>query len=230
MSTLTDTEKQIIKEIYPLLKDGKYQEAADYISDIAGDTPISEGPVAFNVICFLKYNGVDIIHKIKSMNSFLFSWSNLTEVTIPENIQSIDKAAFYYCEQLQKVTISSGIKEIGKSAFYNCCKLSEITIPYNVKKIDKEAFCGCTAMESVNIENGVQQICEHAFCGCKILPNITLPNSITELGGRVFELCDALETIYYDGTQEEWNAVNKHESWNGSGAITVSRSSGEILL
>ena len=75
--------------------------------------------------------------------------SNLTSVTIPNSVTSIEYSAFRDCTGLTSVTIPNSVTSIGESAFYFCTGLTSITIPNSVTSIGYEAFYECTGLTSV---------------------------------------------------------------------------------
>lgn len=46
------------------------------------------------------------------------------------------------------------------------------------------------------------------------LKKVTIPKTVTSIGARAFANCTALEEIHFDGTEEEWAAVEKGEDWD----------------
>ena len=46
------------------------------------------------------------------------------------------------------------------------------------------------------------------------ITSVTLPNSITKIEQFAFWGCDSLEHIVFDGTKEEWNAIEKESGWS----------------
>ena len=67
---------------------------------------------------------------------------------------------------------------------------------------------------SVNIPNGVTLIDSSAFYEYTNLASITIPDSVTFIGSSAFYGCTSLANIYYKGTEEQWNAINKRSGWN----------------
>lgn len=78
---------------------------------------------------------------------------------------------------------------------------------------------------NVNISN-------YSFVNCTSLISISIPHSITMIKGTyVFFNCTSLQTITYNGTVEEWNAIEKVDNWNaGAPDIMVTCSNGSVPL
>lgn len=66
----------------------------------------------------------------------------------------------------------------------------------------------------VSIPEGVTSIGIGAFANCFDLTEVILPASITTISSSAFFRCTALASIYFKGTEEEWNAITKGNNWN----------------
>ena len=102
------------------------------------------------------------------------------------------------------------VTEIGEWAFAYCSSLTEVTIPKSVTSIGRSAFEGCSSLTKVTIPKSVSSIRQAAFAGCNSLTEVTIPKSVTSIGWSAFIECDALTTVYYGGTQEDWDALKKN--------------------
>ncbi len=70
---------------------------------------------------------------ITSVRAYAFSGcTNLTSVTIPDNVMSIENHAFSGCSGLTSVTIPDSVTSIGEGAFCNCSGLTNVMIPNSV--------------------------------------------------------------------------------------------------
>ena len=116
--------------------------------------------------------------------------------------------------EVTSVNIPNGVTLIDSAAFYEYTNLASITIPDSVMFIGSSAFYGCTSLASITLGNGVTDIGDSAFYGCTSLASITIPDSVTFIDDMVFSECTSLANIYYKGTEEQWNAINKRSSWN----------------
>ncbi len=160
-----------------------------------------------------------------------------TEIIIPETyngkpVTAIAESAFIDNKTLTKVKIADSVKVIGASAFAGCGNITEINIPYGVERIENSTFQVCAGLTNIEIPETVTYIGNTAFYWCENLEKIVIPNSVITLGAHVFASCkkaqyvvmgngvktinylafngcSVLEAIYYVGTPEEWNAINK---------------------
>ena len=118
--------------------------------------------------------------------------------------------AFADYSGLTKVTIPKSVSSIGQAAFAGCNSLTEVTIPKSVTSIREFAFAYCSSLTEVTIPEGVTSIGVGAFQGCNNLTEVTIPKSVTSIGEMAFYGCEALATVYYGGTQEDWDALKKN--------------------
>lgn len=84
---------------------------------------------------------------------------------------------------------------------------------YKVVSIGDYAFMDCTNLVNVIIPNTVLFIGDCAFADCSKLTSIEIPNSVIALHDEVFGGCSSLETIYYRGSESDWNAIKKAKGW-----------------
>lgn len=129
-------------------------------------------------------------------------------------VTSIGRGAFSFCQSLTNITIPDSINSIEDRAF-DCCKsLTSITIPDCVTSIGEAAFWGCESLTSINIPDSVKDIGDCAFFACSSLPAITIPDSVNIMGESAFENCFSLKTITYIGTAAQWNSWQRGSHWN----------------
>ena len=102
------------------------------------------------------------------------------------------------------------VTSIGDYAFVYCSGLTKVTIPKSVSSIGVGAFGACSNLTKVIIAEGVTSIKDRAFEGCSSLTEVTIPKSVTSIGKMAFYQCEALATVYYGGTQGDWDALKKN--------------------
>ena len=150
----------------------------------------------------------------------------ITEVTIPDGVQTIGGSAFTDCISLTKVVIPQSVTYIGGYAFFGCKNLAEIELPENLTEISSYTFChceslksiaipksvntfkhgaffACVSLECIEIPEGVTALPRDLFIGCTNLKNVKLPQSLSVIGESVFRECIGLEKIDLpDGLRE----------------------------
>lgn len=92
---------------------------------------------------------------------------------IPEGVETIRSKAFYKCYELTEITLPSTLKSIDEMAFFRC-SINALELPENLTFIGKDAFSYCTAVEEVTIPATVTEIGEYAFYSCTNLLSVTM--------------------------------------------------------
>ena len=132
--------------------------------------------------------------------------SNLTGIKIPNTITNIGVGAFAECSSLTSITIPESVISIGQNAFIRCSSLVSAVISGSVTSIGYMTFDNCKALTNIILPDGLESIGELAFRYCGIT-SIVIPNSVTSIGNSAFAFCDKLESMTFEGTTAEWNAL-----------------------
>ena len=160
---------------------------------------------------------VTIPNSVTTIGSRAFSGCfSLASVTIGDSVTTIGSSAFQVCSSLTSVTIPNSVTIIGDWAFAHCDNLTSVTIPDSVTIIGDWAFAYCNSLTSLTIGNSVTTIGDWAFAYCNSLTSLTIGNSVTTIGDYAFYSCYSLTTVYYIGTEEDWNniAINNEDNSN----------------
>ena len=126
---------------------------------------------------------------------------------IPDSVTAIRGYSFSYCNSLTSVTIPDSVKTIGGYAFTRCSNLADIIIGEGVTKISYHAMSNCTSLKSVTIPDSVTIIDDGAFFYCSNLESVIIPVSVSSIEYGAFSDCYNLKDVYYEGTREQWNAI-----------------------
>lgn len=124
--------------------------------------------------------------------------SNLTTVTLPEQVTAIGNNAFQGCVSLPSIVLPTNINSIGNSAFEGCTSLFTITNLDKVSSIGECAFEGCSAITGISL-NAAAVEC-NAFKNCINLNNISFGSKVTSLKQGAFMNCTSLEAVTIPGT------------------------------
>ena len=145
-------------------------------------------------------------------------------ITIPATlggypVTRIGIYAFDCCDQLTRVTIPATVKSIDKAGFYSCTAL-HLDVPETVTYIGPYAFQGCEAMANADgfvivrgvlydycgddpdpeVPSTVTRIGDYAFeYSYDVIENVYLPPTVTHIGDYAFYDCDKLESVVLQG-------------------------------
>lgn len=151
----------------------------------------------------------------------------LKSVVIPSSVTEIEMYVFSGCTSLTSVTISNGVTSIGSLSFAECSSLESIVLPDSMTKISAYVFQDCTSLKNVIIPGRVTSIGNSAFRTCSSLESVTIPSSVTNIGQYVFLSCDKLTTVKYEGTKEQWDAIEFTEGGSGLYGKTITGKNAE---
>ena len=165
--------------------------------------------------CNIKFGDVDANPMYQSYNIYINN-REVTELMIPNTVDSIHHYAFYNNSSLTSVIIPSSVTYIGQSAFSGCLIARDNFINYSNLNAWEHNYWGCQILDeeinglliqnnevikcrhnvtSVIIPNSVTSIGGSAFSGCSSLTSVTIPNSVTSIGGNAFYNCRSLTSI-----------------------------------
>lgn len=134
------------------------------------------------------------------------------DIEIKDNLTVLKK----YKAHFSTIVIPDNINIIDRQAFYKCTFLKSVTIPKNVKIIETEAFTCCYGLKEVILEEGIEEIRMRAFWNCSSIKSISFPKSLKKIGTRAFESCSSLKHIKFhnDGLFIEEYAFNETPYYN----------------
>lgn len=128
-------------------------------------------------------------------SSAFYGCKNLTTISIPEGVVTLNSNMFKNCTSLGSVSLPSTLVTIGTSAFSGCSNLQECKLPLGVATIESSAFYNCASLKEFEFTADMTSISDSCFYGCKSLTEIYVPTAITSIGRNAFDACTALQNI-----------------------------------
>ncbi len=161
---------------------------------------------------------ITIPDSVTTIGNCVFSGcDSLTSVTIPDSVTYIGESAFSGCSSLTSITVNEGnpvyhsdgncLIETQSKTLIAGCLSSVVPADGSVTSIGNYAFLLCRDLTSITIPWGVASIGKVAFANCYNLTSIVIPDSVTFIDYGAFAGCESLETVYYTGSEAEWNEI-----------------------
>ena len=119
---------------------------------------------------------------------------NLSEAHLGSGLKNIPEGMFSTCTALSEITIPETVESIGRSAFLNSA-FTEIVIPDNVTELGESAFSNSTRLVRAEIGEGVTELPEGVFRDCYSLEEVILSDNVTSLGNWAFFCCYNLSEL-----------------------------------
>ena len=178
-------------------------------------------------ILFGAFYGCDRIEKITLTSATdlgdyaFYNNTSLTEITIPDSVESIGEMTFAYCTSLEDIDFPQSIKTVDinammESAWYDAQ-------PDGVIYIGKAVYGNKGKMPSgtsIELKDDTYSITAGAFSGCTNLTAVTIPDSVSEIGDGAFGGCTNITTATIPAAAIDYIPQNKLD--------TVSITSGAI--
>lgn len=133
--------------------------------------------------------------------------TEVTDLTIPNDITVIKPYAFYNCAEITSVTIPNTVENIGSGAFSGCngitaVYISDLSAWLNVS-VQSNSFpnnslhlyLNGTEVTNLVIPNGTTAIGNSAFRYFAYITQLTIPNSVTSIGQYAFNGCSGLTSV-----------------------------------
>ncbi len=185
-----------------------------------------------------------------------YNW--VEEVTFPETLTSIGNSAFANLDTLWKVKFPSSLRTIGDRAFYNCniheMEFSEgltsigeyafwaddyggldaVRFPSTLESLGASSFYGYETLRYIEFSGALKTIGDEAFSNYDSTRSRTviLPAGVQSIGDKAFvpQYESNNVSIYYAGTEEQWQGIQKTEDDYGEGAMDDTGSSSGVYI
>jgi len=202
----------------------------EFRTDDFSNTEVVVGACTFKNNKLIKYDGSESVVSIPDYYTIedekfgiteiesrvFYNNSNITRITMPNQIVKVGLFAFRECANLQSITLSNNLELLGDSCFWNCINLSEINLPTKLKKIEPYAFWN-TSIVTIDIPESVKSIGLGAFNKCSKLETVYIrSDEVVAISSTVvyqtFSNCPNLTKIYVPG--ELLEEYKTHSLWS----------------
>lgn len=228
-SRSSDVSTPIMPDSYDIEVDGLYYKITS-ISDLTVALVGGEGVYKDFIVIpsELEYRGKKL--KVTSIGDKAFFNSNVTNVTIGENVKEIGQYAFSK-SAISKIVIPSSVITLGKYSFNGCnrlvdvnfedgkevlsftsssgdipayfkgCPISKLYIGRTIDHWSDPIFDDLSNTLEIKIGPYVKSLANHLLKGASKISSLRIPASVTYLGKEAFDGCVSLKSVIFeDGT------------------------------
>lgn len=209
-----------------------FSNCSNLMSVTLGNGITSIGASAFEYCSSL--TSVDVPNSVTNINEYVFincyglksasidsrvigdnmfqNCSNLTSVTLGDNVVSVGESAFYNCSSLTSVKIPNSVTTIGPDAFYGTALYNnELNWTNNVLYVDNcliEARYGVNGVDDAyEVVEGTRVIADCAFDYVDIV-SVDIPGSVQNIGYLAFGNCSDLEVFNVEEENKYYCSVD----------------------
>ncbi len=149
-----------------------------------------------------------------------FDASQITKVIFEsdDNLTTIGKYGFAYCENLTSFRMPNSVTSVGTCLFENS-SLSDFTFSSSLTTLPDGMFSNCKFTELV-IPETVTVLDGSVFWACQSLGTLVFPASLAEIGLYLYMHCNALTTVCYCGTEKQRAAISDRSGITADDNIT----------
>ncbi|MBP5312711.1 MAG: leucine-rich repeat protein [Clostridia bacterium] len=142
----------------------------------------------------------------------------------------VGQSAFAVCATPENYVLPESIKYLGNNSFSRITSKT-IKVTENVESIGAAAFSFCYELISIEIACPIKIIDSLTFRNDRKLTEIKLPKTIELISSNCFMECVSLSRIYFEGTRNQWKAIQFEPGWNSDlPSYTVYCSDGELSM
>ncbi len=174
--------------------------------------------------------------KLKRIDDEAFYKQPIESINFPKSLEYIGERAFEDCDELSELFIPMNVNFIGQDAFNSCDNLKKIEVDkdnlfyssdinsvlYNKNKTSLILWpYGQKGIYTFNIPDGVEKVTSNAVfvdgMGESDTVKISFPKSLKTLEEDSFSYFNIKNVIiYYEGSKEQWNLVEKERPFSGT--------------
>ena len=173
-----------------------------------------------------KLKTVRLPDSVKAIPKGMFRGSGISQVVLPEALETIGEEAFRDCANLKRITLPGHIRELGEELFWSskleefcwpendgttmlpsglfrwCFKLRRVDLPSNLTAIGSGAFASCHGLAELMLPDTVREIEECAFSNCMSLQELRIPEGVQAIREGTFNGCKKLVRLYLPASVE----------------------------
>lgn len=151
---------------------------------------------------------VTIGENVKEIGQYAFSKSAISKIVIPSSVITLRKYSFDGCNRLVDVNFEDGERELRFDyssgevpVYFEGCPIRKLYIGRTIDHWANPAFDDLSNTLEIKIGPYVKSLNEHLLKGASKISSLRIPASVTYLGKGAFDGCVSLKSVIFeDGT------------------------------
>lgn len=159
-----------------------------------------------------KVNNGTADYSVTTITQQCFQQCTMSEIVFPNTLTTIEKWAFYGCNNLKSVNFPASLKYLGLTSFQNCKILAEATFNGPVEELCESIFTGCYELAKVVLSDEQTYLPKAMFNNCESLATVNFPSKLDSLANNVFYGNGLTEVVLPPSLRIMGNAVFSRNS------------------
>ena len=141
---------------------------------------------------------INLPEGLESMGLEALFYTNLKELDVPSTCLTFDFLGSQFAQNrwLERVHLPDGLEEMPRYLLTNCINLKEVNIPHSVKRFAEGVFYLCSSLKEMELPLGVEVVEKSAFDGLASLEQMVFPASIKILANESCKGWNRIKRIY----------------------------------
>lgn len=138
----------------------------------------------------------ELVKPTELPQEFLYCFSSLLDVTLPEKVTGLGSLALSQCKALQSCILPPKLEYMDRYCFNNCISLKNITLPSSFKEMKRDSnFQLCSSLESIKFPDTTTDPGDDTFIDCTSLKSIHFGLGCKTIEDNIAIRCHSLEKV-----------------------------------
>ncbi|MFR1234926.1 MAG: leucine-rich repeat protein [Barnesiella sp.] len=118
------------------------------------------------------------------------------------------QASFYSPSPLSQIILPNTLESIAMKAFMQCKYLHSVIFPQTLKKINTAAFGSCESLKNIELPPSLEYLGYASFSNCPGLTEIEIPASVKYLIPGAFRACNNIKSFHVENENKAYKSIN----------------------